>query len=313
MSTTTTYSLSEPMRAFVEQSLHFAPANDSLDARREAFLAACRHFTPPTPEGVTLEDSQVGDIAVRLYRPSGSAPEDGWPTLLYLHGGGWDLGNLDSHDWFAFAILHRLRIAIVAVDYRLAPEHPFPAPLEDCLTVWHALRESHVAADLSSKRLAVGGDSAGGTLAAGLCIALREEGREQPLLQALFYPVLTAEEQLPSMKEHANAPLMTLAGLRKSISGFLPEPAVRQDPRAMPLMAQHFEGLAPAFIGLAEYDPLRDHGYAYGNSLRNAGVPAELHLGKGLMHSCLRASGVSQVESLFDALGSALRGLTKSA
>lgn len=307
MTSTTTYALSEPMRAFIEQSQCFAAADVSLAARRHAFLRACRHFTPPAPSGVTLEDSNVGGIAVRVYRPAGVAPQSGWPTLLYLHGGGWDLGSLDSHDWFAFALLKRLPLAIVAVDYRLAPEHPFPAPLEDGLSVWRQLRAGKLGADLSRERLAVGGDSAGGTLAAGLCMALREQGNQQPVLQALVYPVLTAETRLPSMQEHANAPLMTVEGLSTSISGFLPEPAMRQNPCAMPLMADRFDGLAPAFIGVAEFDPLRDHGCWYGDALSKAGILAEVHVGEGLLHSSLRAVGVPNVERMLDALAAALQ------
>ncbi len=309
MTRTTTYALSEPLRAFIEQSQRFVAADESLEARRDAFLRACRYFTPPPPQGVEMENSQVDEIAIRVYRPGGVTPRGGWPTLLYLHGGGWDLGSLDSHDWFAFALLRRLPIAIVAVDYRLAPEHPFPAPLEDSLAVWQALRQGKVAIDLSSERLAVSGDSAGGTLAAGLCMALREQGGAQPILQALLYPVLTVETDLPSMQEHASAPMMTVAGLSKSIARFLPELAMRRNPCAMPLMAEYFDGLAPAFIGVAEYDPLRDHGYAYRDVLCRAGGVAELHLGEGLVHSSLRAFNVAGVELLFDKLATALRAL----
>lgn len=306
MTSSTTYALSEPLQAFIRESQRFVAADDSLAARREAFLSGCRHFTPEPPKGVTLEDCKVGGISIRVYRPGGDVPTEGWPTLLYLHGGGWDLGGLNTHDWFAFALLRRLQIAIVAVDYRLAPEHPFPAPLEDSYEVWQAMRNKQVAADLSCERLAVGGDSAGGTLAAGLCVALRQQGQAQPMLQALLYPVLTAETDLPSMQEHANAPLMTVAGLSKSIAGFLPDSSMRQDPCAMPLMAERFDGLAPAFIGVAEYDPLRDHGYAYRDALSDAGVPVELHLGVGLLHSSLRAAGEANVDTFFDTLASAL-------
>lgn len=309
MTTKTTYSLSEPLLEFIEQSQRFVAKDETLAARREAFLRACRHFTPPPPQAVKMDDTEVGDVAVRIYRPSAEPPADGWPTLLYLHGGGWDLGSLDTHDWFAFALLRRLPIAIVAVDYRLAPEHPFPAPLEDGLAVWDALCAGEVDSNLSCGRLAVGGDSAGGTLAAGLCVALREQGRAQPSLQALIYPVLTAQTDLRSMQEHANAPLMTVAGLSKSIAGFLPDPMMRSDPRAMPLMAARFDGLAPAFIGVAEFDPLRDHGYAYREALSRAGVAAELHLGEGLVHSSLRATNVPNVERMFDALAVALKSI----
>lgn len=299
--------LDPEIRAYVEAAQRFAPASDAIDDRRDAFLRACRACTPQRPAGLRVADHRLDGLGLRVYKPAGQVPDGGWPTLLYLHGGGWDLGSLDTHDWFAYALAARVRVAIVAVDYRLAPEHCYPAPLEDCMAAWHGLRGGLVDAELSRQRLMVGGDSAGGTLAAGVCRALRRDGLPQPLGQLLVYPVLTARDHLPSMREYAQAPMLNVVGLGKSLDGYLPDPRQRLDPCAMPLEATDFSGLAPAFIAVAGIDPLRDHGVAYGQALREAGVEAEVWVVEGLVHSGLRAFGVERVERLWNEIADWLR------
>lgn len=300
-----TYRLDPEIQAYVDACQRFTPTNDSIEARRQAFLQACRACTPEPPAGWTIDDIDLDGLPLRRYKPAGQAPEGGWPTLLYLHGGGWNQGDLDTHDWFAHALARRVPMAIVAVAYRLAPEYSYPAPLEDCLAAWWGLCEGRIDPGLSRERLIVGGDSAGGTLAAGLCMALRRDGQAQPLGQLLIYPVLTTRDHLPSMTEHAEAPLMTVAGLKRSLAGFVPRQEDCLDPCAMPLEASDFGGLAPAFIAVAEMDPLRDHGVAYAAALRDAGGKAGLAVVDGLVHSGLRAFGVGRVERLWDRLGEA--------
>ncbi|KMM85345.1 acetyl esterase [Pseudomonas taetrolens] len=300
------YPLDPSLQAYVDTSASFTPRNDTLSARRTAFAEACRHFTPPAPAHLLIDDQCVGGRQVRIYFPAGDVPHGGWPAVLYLHGGGWSMGAHDTHDWFAFALARRLQVALVAVDYRLAPEHPFPAPLEDALMVWLHLREGRLAG-LSSERLAVAGDSAGGTLAAGLCVALRERGLAQPYLQALVYPVLSAHQQFASMHEHACAPMLTTQGLMASLAGYVPDESSQRDPQALALEQEAATGLAPAFVGVAQWDPLCDQGRAYVAMLRQAQVPAELYVGEGLVHASLRASGVAAVESFYDAVAAALR------
>ncbi|PYB78827.1 esterase [Pseudomonas sp. LB-090624] len=302
----THYELAPNLAAYVAASATFRAENETLECKRAAFARACRHFTEQAPVNVTFFDDAVDACAVRIYLPVSEAPAGGWPTLLYIHGGGWNLGSHTTHDWFAFALLKRLQVAIVAIDYRLAPEHPFPAPLDDALTVWRALRDGKWPV-LSQERLMVAGDSAGGTIAAGLCIALRDHAMDQPLLQVLVYPVLTDSVQLPSMQQHAHAPMLTTAGLLTSLEGYVPEPSHRHLPQALPLNTQDPSGLAPAFIGVAEYDPLCDQGKEYAALLQAAGIPTTLHLGQGLVHASLRAKGVEQVELFYDAIAEAVQ------
>lgn len=300
------YLLEPALQAYVDASARFAPCDDSLAARRAAFTEACEYFTPPKPRHLLVDDDELDGIRVRSYRPAGEPPDNGWPTVLYLHGGGWNMGAHDTHDWFAHAVAKRLPVALVSVDYRLAPEHPFPAPLNDALSVWLALRDGRWPG-LSHTRLAVAGDSAGGTLAAGLCVALREQGLLQPLLQVLVYPVLSARADFASMDAHAEAPMLTTSGLLASLAGYVPDNAHRFDPRALPLEQHTATGLAPAFVAVAEWDPLFDQGRAYVQLLQQSAVPAQLHVGEGLVHASLRASGVAAVECLYDAMARALR------
>ena len=145
------HTLDPAMHAYLEAARRFTPTSEHIDARREAFLRACRACTPDAPAGWQIDDIDLDGLRLRRYKPAGTAPSGGWPTLLYLHGGGWDLGGLDTHDWFAFALAARLPLAIVAVDYRLAPEHAYPAPLEDCLAAWQGVRAGRVDAALSRK------------------------------------------------------------------------------------------------------------------------------------------------------------------
>lgn len=293
------YTLAPGLQAYLDLSATFDTDDDSLQGRRDAFLALCRACTPALAPGWQSTDLTLGHLRVRRYQPADPAPEGGWPTLLYVHGGGWDLGELDTHDWFVHGLARHVRMAIVAVAYRLAPEYHYPAPLDDVRTVWAALNQGLLGPDLSTERLAVVGDSAGGNLAAGLCMALRRDAQRQPLGQALLYPVLSSRTDLPSMREHPSVPMMSIEGFEQCLAGYLPPGCERRDPCAMPLEADDFSGLAPAFIAMAEIDPLRDQGVAYHAALKEAGSESQLLVVEGLVHGGLRAFGVPVVEDLY--------------
>jgi acetyl esterase len=302
----TAYILDSALQAYLDASALITPTDDSLEARRHAFAKACRYFTPAKPEGLQIDDQVVDGLRIRLYRPMQEKPPGGWPTVLYLHGGGWNMGDHQTHDWFVFALAKRLQIAVIAVDYRLAPEHPFPAPLDDALKIWLTLRGGYWQG-LSRERLAVAGDSAGGSLAAGLCVALRQQGLPQPRMQALACPVLSARADFASMNEHAHAPMLTTTGLMLSLDDYVPDRISREDSRALALELEDFSGLADAFVGVAQFDPLFDQGRAYAQALTQAGVPASFHVGEKLVHASLRASGVIEVERFYDAMADGLR------
>lgn len=287
-----TYQLSAEMQSFVNQCALFLPADDSLSEMRVAYDALCRYFTPALPDGLQVEDHVLPvagrHIPLRLYRPAAAMPPDGWPCVLYLHGGGWMLGGLDSHAFIAASLAQECVAAVLVVDYRLAPEHVFPAAFEDCLVVWDRLRVDGLTLGINAARVVVAGDSAGGNLAAALCLAAR--GRDGPSLcgQALIYPALAADPSPPAAIEHADAPLLSSVDMAYYLAQYAPDPAMHADERLAPLAAANLQGLPPAFVAVAEYDPLRDDGLCYAQRLLANGVAAECHVGRGLLHGCLR-------------------------
>ncbi|MDF0733035.1 alpha/beta hydrolase [Pseudomonas entomophila] len=298
----THYPLSAGMAAFVERTCTFASADPDLAAQRTAYTRMATAFTPPPPAGLRVRDLLLPGLApLRLFHPAHPAPASGWPAVLFLHGGGWMLGGLDSHAFFCAELAARLGLLVVAVDYRLAPEHPFPAALDDSLAAWRALRDGVLGEPIDRARLAVVGDSAGGNLAAALCLALREAGEAQPCTQALIYPALGNDDS-PSRVACADAPLLSSDDVQACLDAYLPLPHQRQQPLALPLCAEHFSELAPAFIGVAEFDPLRDDGLRYARRLGVADVPVEYFAGPGLVHGCLRARELPEVDRLYEAL-----------
>ncbi len=299
------YSLSAGMQAFIERTRAFGVADPALAAQRAAYSRMAAAFTPPCPEGVQVRDLNMpGLVPLRVFQLAQAAPEGGWPALLFMHGGGWMLGGLDSHAFFCAALTARLGVAVVAVDYRLAPEHPFPAALHDSLAVWRALRDGALDVPVDPTRLVAIGDSAGGNLAAALCLALREADEPQPRMQALVYPALGDEDSV-SRRECADAPLLSVDDMRACLNAYLPSTTL--SPLALPLLARDLTRLAPAFIAVAEFDPLRDDGLRYAQRLRDDGVAVDYFPGHGLVHGCLRARGLPEVEALYEALFAALR------
>ena len=307
------YPISPQLAAFVANTESFTSDDSSLAGLRENYDRMCRAFTPPRPESLLIEDFSLGGVGVRSYQPDAPTPTGGWPCLLYMHGGGWAVGGLDSHDFICFELATALQVLVIAIDYRLAPEHPFPAAYEDCRGVWQAIQAGEGSHRINLKRLAVVGDSAGGNLAAALCLGLRDDGQPLPCAQVLIYPGLGGPADFPSRRDCRDAPLLSSADAESYLALYL-QGAGQPTPYAMPLLAKDFGGLPKALVAVAQFDPLRDDGMLYAERLQGAGGQAVLYPGKGLVHGCLRARGqVPEVDRLYDYLLDYLRseGLTQ--
>jgi acetyl esterase len=249
-----------------------------------------------------------GEIPVRIYAPESRGP---LPAIAYFHGGGFVLGGLDTHDGTCRALANAAGAMVVSVDYRLAPEHRFPAAPEDCYAALRFLGERGAEIGADPARLAVAGDSAGGNLAAVTALLARERRGPELRFQLLVYPVADHRFDTPSYRDNAEGYFLTAAMMRWFWSHYLEQPDHGEDPIASPLRAKDLAGLPPALVITAEYDPLRDEGEAYAARLREAGVATELRRYPGQIHgffswSDLLDDGRAAVEHACAALRGAL-------
>jgi acetyl esterase len=226
----------------------------------------------------------AGPVPVRIYRPvdAGASP---LPVAVFTHGGGWVVCDLDSHDGVCRAIANASGAVVVAVDYRLAPEHRFPAGLEDAYAVlrWAAANAGELGGD--PQRLAVVGDSAGGNLAAALALLARDRGGPAIGAQVLVYPVTDHDFTTASHRDPGDPKVLQSEEVQYFWQEYLADPADAADPRASPLRAPSLAGLPPALVITAAFDPLRDEGETYAARLADAGVPVELVRYDSMMHS----------------------------
>jgi acetyl esterase len=227
-------------------------------------------------------------VPIRVYAPSGT---NGLPILVYLHGGGWVTGNLDVNDYRCRRLATRAGCMVVAVDYRLAPEHPFPAAAEDAYEAltW-AMREADSLGG-DPNRVAVAGDSSGANLAAAATLMIRDRGGEQPVLQVLTCPATDYELESESMRTYGNSFVIERRDLRWCWDHYLSGAADADDPYASPLRAPSLERLPPALVMTAELDPLRDQGEAYAGRLESAGVQVTLTRYPSMVHSFVDFEG----------------------
>jgi acetyl esterase len=245
--------------------------------RRLALSAHPLALHPPLP--LTVSDYAIpgagGPIPARLYRPEGAATPG--TLLVYFHGGGWVQGSIATHDPGCRLLAHLAGVPVLSVDYRLAPEHPYPAAADDAVAAyaWAAAEAEQLGVDPT--RIAVGGDSAGGNLAAVVALAARDDGAVPDVaFQLLIYPAVDLAAKAPSVTTFAEGFLLTEAGMDWYVDKYVPDRARRSEARASPLRAADLSGLPPAYVGTCIPDPLRDEGEAYAAQLRQAGVPVTL-------------------------------------
>ncbi len=231
----------------------------------------------------------AGDIPIRLFR---IAAGGALPVLVYFHGGGWVTGDLETHDGVCRSLARRTPCAVASVDYRRAPEHRFPAAVEDSLAATRWIHENAYKLGLDASRVAVGGDSAGGNLAAVVALRARDEGGPPLAFQLLVYPITNDDLSTASYLENAEGYYLTRDSMRWYWDHYLPEKALRSDPHASPLRAPDLSGLPPALVITAEYDPLRDEGEAYAARLRDAGVVTRCTRYDGMIHGFFRMTKI---------------------
>jgi acetyl esterase len=257
------------------------PTHTLTPEQARAWYRERRTFTQPEPPQVAaVRDMEArgpdGPIPVRSYRPMGSAPSDVLPVLVYFHGGGWVIGDLDTHDVLCRQLCNQAGCAVVAVDYRLGPEHSFPAAVDDALAAARWVRANAPALHVDANRMAVGGDSAGGNLAAVVALAAREAGDLPLAFQLLVYPATDQRRGAPSHTSNGQGYLLTKEAMDYYHDHYIPDKSHDIDWRASPLLHANHAGLPPALVVTAGYDPLRDEGLQYANALSAAGTRATL-------------------------------------
>ena len=283
---------------------------------RAAYAASWDVLQPPAAEVASMRDLTIagpaGDLALRVYRGSGTAPDEQLPCMVFLHGGGWVIGNLESHDRLARILANQARICVVAVDYRLAPEHRFPAALDDCAAAlkWVVANTGLLA--ITPGRIGIGGDSAGGNLAAVLALMGRDGSAPATMFQALIYPVTDLTATSASYQRVTAGLPLTAATMHWFIDHYAPEAASRRDWRASPLLAKSLAGTPPALVLTVAHDPLCDEGRAYAQRLEDEGVRVTaLHLADHmhgmLMHGKLIAASNLMLDFVATLVGDALR------
>lgn len=278
--------LTPETRAFLKRGAG-APALESLSVEEARRDSSARRIRPDTPEAVArIEDLTIpgpaGEIPVRLYSPALDGP---LPLVVYFHGGGWVVGDLDSHDPLCRALANRANAALLSVHYRRAPEHHYPAAAEDAYAaaLWASRRGAEIDAD--SSRIAVCGDSAGGNLSAVVSLMARDRGGPALRGQVLIYPVTNLDFETASYRENGGGSVgMTESVMRWFWRCYVRTPAEGFEPYASPLRADVLSNLPPALVITAEYDVLRDEGERYAERLERAGAAVELTRYDGVVH-----------------------------
>jgi acetyl esterase len=285
------------------------PIESMSPADARVATAAMLAAVADLPELASVEDRLIpgpaGQIPIRVYAPESRVPQ---PILVYFHGGGFVIGDLDSHDPFCRLLAARIPAIVVAVDYRLAPEHPFPAAAEDAYaaTRWVAECAREIGGDPG--RIAVAGDSAGGNLSAVVSLLVRDRGGPQLAHQMLIYPVTDFSFETRSHIDNAEGYLLTRTLMQWFLGHYFSGPTPRTDPRFAVLRVPDLRGLPPATVLTAEFDPLRDEGESYAARLRAAGVPVTVTRWDGMIHGFLPQPALfPQAAEAIDAVADTLR------
>lgn len=304
--------------AFMEAGSQFYPAEPaslSIAEQRRCYDNLCAHFHAGRPNGMQVTDmtapAPAGDVALRQYIPARRSNEG---AAIYMHGGGFILGGLDSHDDICCGIAEDAGAMVVAVDYRLAPEHIFPAAFDDCAAAVNWVFESADHLNIDPDRIVLAGDSAGGTLAAAVCLARRDLSLKMPAGQVLIYPAFGGDKSRGSYLSRRHAPGLTTADMEYYEQTYLGADAAtnRSSKFYAPLLEHDFTNLPPAFLVACEWDPLRDDCFDYARCLQAAGIEAQVRHEPELVHACLRARHWSPAaKAMFDAITATISDMSR--
>ena len=291
-----------------------ARSRPSVEVRRQS-LAKLMQFARAEAPDVTTSDGTLpgpgGELPYRLYTPAGTeAPA---PGFVFFHGGGLVAGSIATHERIAAALAHATGCRLVSVDYRLAPEHRFPAAVDDAIAATEWVAREAASLGIDADRLVIGGDSAGATLAAIVCQNAAQTAGLSIAAQCLICPVLDFEETSPSREAFAEGHLIDRVTIEADLSDYLPDGIDPADPRVSPLRATRLTGLPPAIIHTAEYDPMRDEGNAYARKLLAAGVAVEHVCHEGMVHN-FHAMGaiLPQAQLVLSQIGEQVRRAVKT-
>lgn len=290
------------MQRFVERCDSFFPdsvINQGIAAQRQAYNTMTASFAKEQATSLIISDQLLNGVNTRRYQPKGDVNT----TVFYAHGGGWYLGSLNSHDSFCAAIAKHCQVCVISIDYRLSPEHPFPAGLNDCYAVYQALIQQGI-------RPLLLGDSAGANLMAALTLRARDNQLTCALAQILIYPALAPPLSLSSHQQFCDAPLLSAQSMAFCLQNYIPHCyQTSNNPAIFPLQATSLAALPQAVILAAQFDPLVDDARLYSQSLQEQGVSAQYIEIKGLVHGALHAIGsCDEANVLFAAICDQVQG-----
>jgi acetyl esterase len=288
-----------------------SPAESRVDLRRIALAFEGPKVPVARVESISLP-GPAGPIEARLYVSEGG--EKPMPLLVYLHGGGWVRGDLHTHDNVCRFLAREAGVLVLSVDYRLAPEHKFPAAVEDSFAAFRWAHENAAELGADQDAIAVGGDSAGGNLTAVVGQLAAADGGPAPAFLLIIYPATDFSEKRRSVQLFREGFLLTESDMDWYTAHYLPDESAARDPRASPLLAEELSGTPPAYVLTAGFDPLRDEGEAYALRLREAGVPVALRRHRGLIHGFANMTGLGRTgrAAMLDAAGALRVGVSRA-
>lgn len=288
------------------------PFEDLTPAQaRDAYAASWDVLQPPAAEVGSVRDVAIpgkgGELRLRIYRGIGTQAGEALPCMVFLHGGGWVIGSLESHDRICRRLANKARICVVAVDYRLAPEHRYPSAVDDCVTALEWVTGNAGPLGIAPGRIGIGGDSAGGNLAAVLALMGRDGSAPPAMFQALLYPVVDLTAASASYRRVTSGVPLTAATMHYFIDHYTPAKSDRLDWRASPLLAKTLAGTPPALVLTVAHDPLCDEGIAYARRLQDDGVRVTaLHLGDHMHGMLMHGKLVQASNVILDFVGTAI-------